>query len=105
MTQPYYYIPQRFIVPSGSTATRRRPDLDGKRIGTCTSCTVESYLQGHARRSRASTSSRRSRTRSRRLRRRGSRHRRLAAGEVDRSWPRSRQPMEAIKDGQAVAPP
>jgi len=45
MTQPYYYIPQRFIVPAGSTA-KTPADLDGKTIGTCTSCTVESYLQG-----------------------------------------------------------
>ena len=30
----------------GTRRTRRRPDLDGKTIGTCTSCTVESYLQG-----------------------------------------------------------
>ena len=45
MTQPYYYIPQRFIVPAGSTA-KTPSDLDGRRIGTCTSCTVESYLQG-----------------------------------------------------------
>jgi polar amino acid transport system substrate-binding protein len=45
MTQPYYYIPQRFVVRDD--ATYRQPsDLDGKTIGTCTSCTVESYLQG-----------------------------------------------------------
>jgi polar amino acid transport system substrate-binding protein len=45
MTQPYYYIPQRFIVPTTSKA-KTPSDLDGKRIGTCTSCTVESYLKG-----------------------------------------------------------
>ncbi len=45
MTQPYYYIPQRFIVRDDSPATSLS-DLDGKTIGTCTSCTVESYLQG-----------------------------------------------------------
>jgi ABC-type amino acid transport substrate-binding protein len=45
MTQPYYFIPQRFIVPAGSSA-KVPSDLDGKRIGTCTSCTVESYLKG-----------------------------------------------------------
>ena len=45
MTTPYYYIPQRFIVPA-SSAARVPADLDGKRIGTCTSCTVESYLKG-----------------------------------------------------------
>lgn len=45
MTQPYYYIPQRFIVRADSPATVPS-DLDGKTIGTCTSCTVEAYLQG-----------------------------------------------------------
>jgi len=45
MTQPYYYVPQRFIVPTASTA-KLPADLDGKSIGTCTSCTVESYLKG-----------------------------------------------------------
>jgi polar amino acid transport system substrate-binding protein len=45
MTQPYYYVPQRFLVPKDSTA-RKPSDLDGKKIGTCTSCTVESYLKG-----------------------------------------------------------
>ena len=45
MTQPYYYIPQRFIVRDDSTA-KAPADLDGKTIGTCTSCTVEAYLQG-----------------------------------------------------------
>lgn len=45
MTQPYYYVPQRFIVRTDSPATEPS-DLDGKTIGTCTSCTVEAYLQG-----------------------------------------------------------
>ena len=45
MTQPYYYVPQRFIVRTDSSATKPS-DLDGKTIGTCTSCTVEAYLQG-----------------------------------------------------------
>lgn len=45
MTQPYYYIPQRFIVGADSPY-RQLSDLDGKRVGTCTSCTVEAYLQG-----------------------------------------------------------
>jgi len=45
MTQPYYYVPQRFIVLKTSTA-QKPSDLDGKSIGTCTSCTVESYLKG-----------------------------------------------------------
>jgi polar amino acid transport system substrate-binding protein len=45
MTQPYYYIPQRFLVRDDA-AFQTPSDLDGKTIGTCTSCTVESYLQG-----------------------------------------------------------
>jgi polar amino acid transport system substrate-binding protein len=45
MTQPYYYIPQRFVVRADSPY-QQAADLDGKTIGTCTSCTVESYLQG-----------------------------------------------------------
>lgn len=45
MTVPYYYVPQRFVVPAASTA-KVASDLDGKSIGTCTSCTVESYLKG-----------------------------------------------------------
>jgi polar amino acid transport system substrate-binding protein len=45
MTQPYYFIPQRFLV--GADSSYQAPaDLDGKKIGTCTSCTVESYLKG-----------------------------------------------------------
>lgn len=45
MTQPYYYIPQVFLVPEDSLV-QVPSDLDGKTIGTCTSCTVEAYLQG-----------------------------------------------------------
>jgi len=45
MTQPYYYIPQRFLVRKDSPY-QKPSDLDGKTLGTCTSCTVESYLQG-----------------------------------------------------------
>jgi polar amino acid transport system substrate-binding protein len=45
MTQPYYYIPQRFVVLKDSPY-QKPSDLDGKTLGTCTSCTVESYLQG-----------------------------------------------------------
>ena len=45
MTQPYYFVPQRFIVQVDSSY-QNPADLDGKTIGTCTSCTVESYLKG-----------------------------------------------------------
>jgi polar amino acid transport system substrate-binding protein len=44
MTQPYYFVPQRFVV-AASSAFQKPSDLDGKKIGTCTSCTVESYLK------------------------------------------------------------
>jgi len=45
MTQPYYYIPQRYAVLD-SSAAQTPSDLDGKKIGVCTGCTVESYLKG-----------------------------------------------------------
>ena len=45
MTQPYAYSPQRFVVRSDSSY-QKPSDLDGKRIGICTGCTVESYLKG-----------------------------------------------------------
>jgi ABC-type amino acid transport substrate-binding protein len=45
MTQPYYFVPQRFVVRTDSSY-QKPSDLDGKSIGTCTSCTVESYLKG-----------------------------------------------------------
>ena len=45
MTQPYYYVPQRFVVRADSPY-QTPSDLDGKTIGTCSSCTVESYLKG-----------------------------------------------------------
>ena len=45
MTQPYYDIPQVFLVREDSLA-QTPSDLDGLTIGTCTSCTVEAYLQG-----------------------------------------------------------
>jgi polar amino acid transport system substrate-binding protein len=45
MTQPYYYIPQRFLVLADSPY-QKPSDLDGKLIGTCTSCTVQAYIEG-----------------------------------------------------------
>ena len=45
MTQPYYYVPQRFVVRA-DRPYQKPSDLDGKTIGTCSSCTVESYLKG-----------------------------------------------------------
>ncbi|HET6507505.1 MAG TPA: transporter substrate-binding domain-containing protein [Baekduia sp.] len=45
MTQPYRVEPQRFFVRKGSPY-RVPSDLDGKRIGVCSGCTVEFYLKG-----------------------------------------------------------
>ena len=45
MTQPYYSTPTPFFVPKSSKA-REPSDLDGKRIGACTGCTMEKYLRG-----------------------------------------------------------
>jgi polar amino acid transport system substrate-binding protein len=45
MTQPYYAVPNFYFVARRSPA-RRAADLDGKRIGACTSCSHESYLRG-----------------------------------------------------------
>ena len=45
MTQPYYSTPTPFFVPKSSKA-RKPSDLDGKRIGACTGCTMEKYLRG-----------------------------------------------------------
>jgi ABC-type amino acid transport substrate-binding protein len=45
MTSPYRAEPQQFYVRKGSAYTTPS-DLDGKSIGVCASCTVESYLKG-----------------------------------------------------------
>ena len=43
-TQPYYATPERFYVASGSDADELA-DLDGARIGVCTGCYADLYLQ------------------------------------------------------------
>jgi polar amino acid transport system substrate-binding protein len=45
MTQPYYAVPNRYFVATGSMY-RKPADLDGKKIGSCADCSHESYLKG-----------------------------------------------------------
>jgi polar amino acid transport system substrate-binding protein len=45
-TQPYKTTPSRFFVLKNNTAITRPGDLSGKRIGVCTGCIQEQYLQG-----------------------------------------------------------
>ena len=45
MTQPYYAVPNYYFVAK-SSAARHAHDLDGKRIGSCASCSHEMYLNG-----------------------------------------------------------
>lgn len=43
-TQPYYSTPANFFVKAGSTLTKLE-DLSGKKIGVCSGCTHQSYLE------------------------------------------------------------
>jgi polar amino acid transport system substrate-binding protein len=45
MTQPYYAVPNYYFVGARSHA-RHAADLDGKKIGSCASCSHEMYLKG-----------------------------------------------------------
>jgi polar amino acid transport system substrate-binding protein len=45
-TQPYYSTPATFFVHRDNTSTSSPGDLSGKRIGTCSGCTYQSYLEG-----------------------------------------------------------
>ena len=45
MTQPYYAVPNYYFVAKPSPA-KHAHDLDGKRIGSCASCSHEMYLNG-----------------------------------------------------------
>jgi polar amino acid transport system substrate-binding protein len=45
-TQPYYATPAALFVHQDNTACAQPSDLMGKRIGGCTDCTYEAYLQG-----------------------------------------------------------
>jgi polar amino acid transport system substrate-binding protein len=44
VTQPYYSTPANFFVKAGS-AYQKPVDLSGKRIGVCSGCTHQSYLE------------------------------------------------------------
>jgi polar amino acid transport system substrate-binding protein len=43
-TQPYYSTPANFFVPPDSSASKLT-DLSGKKIGVCSGCTHQSYLE------------------------------------------------------------
>jgi polar amino acid transport system substrate-binding protein len=45
-TQPYYTTPASFFVHSNNTSFKTPGDLAGKKVGTCTGCTYQSYLEG-----------------------------------------------------------
>jgi polar amino acid transport system substrate-binding protein len=45
-TQPYYATPAAFFVHKDNTTFTKPEDLNGKRIGNCTGCTYDEYLQG-----------------------------------------------------------
>jgi polar amino acid transport system substrate-binding protein len=45
-TQPYYATPASFFVHSDNASFADPGDLSGKKVGTCTGCTYQSYLEG-----------------------------------------------------------
>jgi polar amino acid transport system substrate-binding protein len=45
-TQPYYVTPAAVFVHKSNNAFSQPSDLSGKRIGACTGCTYDYYLQG-----------------------------------------------------------
>lgn len=45
-SQPYYTTPAAFFVHKDNTSFTKVEDLSGKKIGACTGCTYESYLNG-----------------------------------------------------------
>jgi len=45
-TQPYYTTPAAFFVHEDNTSFAQPSDLSGKRIGVCTGCTYEFFLDG-----------------------------------------------------------
>jgi polar amino acid transport system substrate-binding protein len=45
-TQPYYATPAALFVHQDNTTFSRPSDLSGKRVGGCTGCTYDTYLQG-----------------------------------------------------------
>jgi polar amino acid transport system substrate-binding protein len=46
-TQPYYTTPAAFFVHQDNTNLAQPTDLAGKRVGACTGCTYDRYLQGN----------------------------------------------------------
>jgi polar amino acid transport system substrate-binding protein len=45
-SQPYYTTPAAFFVYKDNTTYKTPSDLSGKKIGACTGCTYDAYLQG-----------------------------------------------------------
>src|SRR5512139_1979675 len=45
-TQPYYTTPAAFFVHKNNTTFTKPEDLSGKKVGSCSGCTYESYLDG-----------------------------------------------------------
>jgi polar amino acid transport system substrate-binding protein len=45
-SQPYYTTPAAFFVHKDNTTFKTPSDLSGKKIGACTGCTYDAYLQG-----------------------------------------------------------
>jgi polar amino acid transport system substrate-binding protein len=45
-TQPYYATPAALFIHQDNTTYTKPEDLSGKRVGGCTNCTYEAYLQG-----------------------------------------------------------
>ncbi len=45
-TQPYYATPAALFVHQDNTTFEDPTDLSGKKVGGCTNCTYETYLQG-----------------------------------------------------------
>lgn len=45
-TQPYYTTPAAFFVHESNTTFTQPSDLSGRKIGACTGCTYEAYLDG-----------------------------------------------------------
>ena len=45
-TQPYYATPATFFVNSDNANTSNPSDLSGKKIGVCSGCTYQFYLEG-----------------------------------------------------------
>ena len=43
-TQAYYYTPAQFAIHAENTTIKTLEDLDGKRVGTCSECTYDRYL-------------------------------------------------------------